>query len=476
MEDKNKYEFQDWHLTDNNKGKTQSKPSGPLHTILIWALLLISLVIFAIGLVLVFKDNITDDVKALAVVTAVSLAGIGYIFFVATHTTKTPLKTLWLGIFFIVGAALVYFLPNMLAVSFRYVVGIIGVAIALLMFVNVWREHMDGVPWFGSLFWGLVYGAISIAILFTPDGTRVLSVMTGLYLIMIAGSTFFEALTALFHHKPNLKRNFVITLPMVISACFPMALFREVNEMVKEEPDELLYLQEPDSGKEPDLIVYIHSRAGLIPGMGHADLCWKDKVYAYGDYDEATWKMGGFVADGTMALYPPEKHIIMALKDEKKILMAYGLQLTPELKEKVQEKLDEIMSKAYRWEPNAELAAEGKISGNPDSFKDVGSDMYRQADAVFYKFKEGSPYKTYYAISENCSEVVNDVVGNTGLRLLKLNGVVTPGSYLEYLDELYLMEDTIVTDRRLYMLDENGRPVQYPLSPKEPIKLGNISM
>lgn len=472
MADKVKY--QDWHIAAE-KGQTQPQPHGFIHTVMIWLLMLLSVAICVLGFVLIFNTNLTEDTKALALTSIIAVTGIIYVFAVATKTTKTPIKTLILGVLLIIGSALLYFLPGLLTLTFRVITGIIGIVISLFMFVNVWREHSVGVPWLGSLIWGLIYGGLSIAILFAQDGTRLLAILTGCYLIMLAGTVFFEALTSLFYHKPHLKKNFAVSLPMVVAACLPIAMFREVNTMVKEEPDDVLKLQEPSEGKEPDLIVYVHTRAGLIPGFGHCDLCYDGKVYSFGDYDEATWKMGGFIADGVLALIPPEKHIEMALGVDKKILMAYGLQLTPELKKQVEGKLEEIMSKAYRWKPKAELAAEGVIKADPASFKDVGSEMYRDEDAELFKFKEGSQYKTYYALGENCSEVVNDVVGNTGLRILKLNGIITPGTYLEYLDELYETDNTIVTDRRLYMLDENGRPVQYPLNPKEPVKLGELS-
>lgn len=471
----NKFDFQDWELTEG-KGPKQHQPSGPLHTFILILWMLASIAFLALGLFMIFNSNLRAEDTYLGITAVLAAVGVIYIFAVATKTTHASIKTLVTAIILLIGAFIFYFFGNGVVTTFRIVAGGFGIFIALGMFANVYRQKIDGVPWFGSLFWGLVYLAMSIAILFSPDGTRLLAILTGIYLVLLAGNVFFEALTAIFFNKPHLKRSFVVTLPMAVAACLPMAFFREVNTIVKEEPDEALFLQDPDSGTEPDLIVYIHTRAGFIPGFGHCDLCYNGKVYSFGDYDEATWKFGGFLAAGTMALIPPEKHIIQALQDDKKMLMAYGIKLTPELKKKVEEKLENIMSLSYEWDPKAELAAKGKIEGDPKSFKDVGSLMYLEEDAQLYKFKEGSPYKTYYALGQNCSEVVNDVVGASGIHLFRLNGIVTPGAYLEYLDELYETDNSIVTERRLYMLDANGRPVEYPLDAKQPIKLGELSM
>ncbi len=455
---------------------TQTAPKGFIHTLIVVVWFLLSLAIFILGLVLIFDKNIRADDAILAIVASIGITGLIYVFAVATRTTNRTRRVLIFGLLLIIGGIVLFVMGNVLMMSLKLATGFVGIVISLFMFVDVWREIKIEAPFIGSLIWGLVYLGLSLAILFVPDGTRILSVLTGFYLVMLALNAFFESLSALFVIKPKLKRNVGISLPMIVSAFLPMALFREVNTMVKEEPDELLKLQEPDKGKEPDLIVYIHTRAGFIPGFGHCDLCYKGKVYSYGDYDEATWKFGGFLADGTLALVPPEKHIEMALKDDKKILMAYGIQLTDKLDKAVRGELDKIMSLSYQWKPKAQLAAEGEISGDPKSFTDVGSKMYLEENAELFKFKDGSKYKTYYAIGENCSEVVNDVVGKSGLRLFKLNGIITPGTYLEYLNELYETEDSIVTDRRLYMLDKNGKPFLYPLNPKEPIKLGDLSM
>ncbi len=468
------YQYQPWELTEKNK-KSQSPPHGKRHYIVIALWILASLAVLILGLVLVFNPNLRAEDTALAISVVVALIGIIYVFAVLTRTARTTTRLLLLGALFVIGAVVVSAVPQFLTVTFRILIGVLSVVTSVFMLIDVIRLIKEDAPWFSSAFWFVLYLVLGLLILFSGDGTRILAIYVGLYLVALGLNAFLEGIGSLLFHNAKLRHNFTIILPKYIAAFLPMAFFREINMMVEEEPAEVLRLQEPAEGKEPPLIVYVHTRAGLIPGFGHCDLCYKGKVYAYGDYDEATWRLGGFLADGTMALVPPQKHLEMALKDDKKILMAYGLMLTPELEEAVQKKLDEIMSMTYEWKPEAQLAAEGLIDADPNSFKDTGSLLYLEEDATLYKFKEGSKYKTYYGLLENCAEVVNDVIGTTGLRLIQPNGIVTPGTYLYYLDELYEAEDTIVTERRLYMLDENGHPVEYPLKPGKPFRLGDLS-
>lgn len=463
---------QNWELVSTSGAVQKPPKASALHNMLLILWMAASVCVFFIGL----QMTIDGGLHQLARVAVIGAAGIIYIFAVATHTTHRRARVLAVGLILIAAALLLYFLPNYVGWAFRIITGLVGLLFGLLLFLDVWREVKVGTHYGGSLFWALVYTGLSIAVLFTKDGSRLLAILTGVYLMVFSGNVLFEALYALFYQKPRLKRNLVLALPTAVSAFLPIAMFQEINTMVREDPDKVLYLQEPDEGPEPDLIVYVHTRAGLIPGFGHCDLCFDGKVYSYGDYDEATWKFGGFFADGVMALIPPQKHIEMALKVNKKILAAYGITLTPELKKQVRGKIDEIMSMAYLWESNTQLAQEGKLDGAPDSYNDVGSQMWRDEDAVMYKFKEGSPYKVYYGIGENCSKVVNDVVGYSGIGLLQPNGVITPGSYLEYLDELYRMDGTIVTDRRIYMLDKDGKPVELHNKPAQPLNVGTMSM
>ena len=191
--------------------------------------------------------------------------------------------------------------------------------------------------------------------------------------------------------------------------------------------------------------------------MGHVDICMDELVYSYGNYDDATWKMGGFFADGVMVEMDSESHIKQALEVEKKILMAYGLSLTPEHKQGAEDKLNEIINELIPWEPLAEQSEKGEIDGKPQDYNDVSSQLYKDTGARFYKFKFGNPFKTYYAMGTNCVKLVDTVVGKTGIDLLRINGIITPGAYLDYLDRLYERGDSIVVSRTLYQkIDKNN--------------------
>lgn len=483
MEDQQKtfggISFQSAVLTnDTGTVKTQSgEVHGVWHSFLLILWMLLAGCVFVLSLVMIFNPSLHEDMVDLALVGALAAAGIGYVFFVATNVTAKPKKIFWFGILFAGAAALLVYLPKFTEISFALVTGLLGIVIALTMLANTLRLRRDGAPYMRSLLSMIGYAVFAVWILVIPYSVRVFSVLTGMYLLILSLNVFWDGLESLFHIKPRAKGKVVVTLPTIIAALLPNALFHEINTLVKKEPEEILYLEEPDSGSEPDLIVYIHTRAGLLAGNGHSDVSFNGKVYSYGDYDKSSWHMGGFFADGVLALIPPQKQIEMALKISKKILVAYGLRLTPENKKAVQAQIDTIMAQTVPWKSEAERAADGEIPGDPTSFTDYGSMMYLEENAKLYKFKQGSRFKTYFGLGENCAEFAEYIIGRSGVGLVKMNGFITPGSLLEYLDELYLMGNTIVIDRRLYRLnDENGQPMHINVDKDKPITTGEIAL
>jgi hypothetical protein len=60
---------------------------------------------------------------------------------------------------------------------------------------------------------------------------------------------------------------------------------------------------------------------------------------------------------------------------------------------------------------------------------------------------------------------VDTLVGKTGIDLIKINGIITPGAYLDYLDRLYDRGDSIVVSRTLYQDIENKREKEIAVSP-----------
>lgn len=418
---------------------------------IVW--LFVAIAVFISGMMLLFDIKLAYKIIQIGIMGLFFVVGFMYFVSIFLKTTENRLKHLGIGFLCVLGGIALYLAPQFFKVTFNLVAGILGMLIGVLVLLNALKLRNDGAPWIYTLLTAGVYIVLGIVMVFFANQGRLFSVLLGIYLILFSFNIFGDALVSLMGNNDGaqkVKKHVRVSLPVVIAAFLPIRLLKKVNKLVEEEPDTLLMLSDQKKEKTTDLEIFIHTREGLIPGMGHVDISMGDTVYSYGNYDDATWKMGGFFADGVMVEMDKEAHIKQALDVEKKILMAYGLFLTPEHKQGAQDKLNEMVQDLLPWEPLAEQAEKGKIEGKPEDFNDTSSQLYKDAGARFYKFRFGNPFKTYYALGTNCVKLVDTVVGKTGIDLLRINGIITPGTYLDYLDRLYERGDSIVVSRTLY--------------------------
>ena len=163
-----------------------------------------------------------------------------------------------------------------------------------------------------------------------------------------------------------------------------------------------------------------------------------------------TAKLGGFIANGTLAVCDRKPYLYQSLEIEKKTLIGFSINIDNEEAEKLKIRLHSLLNNTYEWhclaEENPQKAAE---------YKDPASVLYRNADAKFYKFKSGA-FKTYFALGSNCVLLAHKIVGSAGAGILSVGGLVTPGTYYAYLDRLYNSKNTCVVERTIYKNGEKS--------------------
>lgn len=147
--------------------------------------------------------------------------------------------------------------------------------------------------------------------------------------------------------------------------------------------------------------------------------------------------------DGTLFIVNNrDKYLKFCIEHSKKTFFAFGITLTDNQKEKVRKEIDRIMEKSYEWKCIQELDPE-------NDYQDYGSCLYKATKAKFYKFNKNSEYHLYYALWTNCVKIVDQILGVTGSALLRLNGVITPGSYYYFLDEEYKRKNSNVISKEI---------------------------
>ena len=87
-----------------------------------------------------------------------------------------------------------------------------------------------------------------------------------------------------------------------------------------------------------------------------------------------------------------------------------------------------------------------------DAYKeDYPSRLHYKTGAKLYKFKQGK-FKTYWALGDNCALFTDRILGCLGADILSIRGIISPGTYLEWLQNEYLKKNSPIVSRTLYTL------------------------
>ena len=92
----------------------------------------------------------------------------------------------------------------------------------------------------------------------------------------------------------------------------------------------------------------------------------------------------------------------------------------------------------------------GKIEAG--NYHDISSDIYKLADAKFFKITKG-PHKKFFIFKTNCVMIAEYILGSLGKNVIAINGIISPGTYYEYLNTEFKKRNTNVITRKIYTKD-----------------------
>ena len=255
--------------------------------------------------------------------------------------------------------------------------------------------------------------------------------------------------------KNSFKRRIRISLPIFMVALIPHKILRKINKFLETEE-----LKEEDFAifKENipfDLEVLIHVAEKGIGVFGHVDIWFEDKVMTYGSYDEDTYKLRGLISDGVLIeMDDKESYIEFSQNLLGKTLFGFGLKLTEEQKERVRDKIEDLKENLYVWKPKSQLDEEEGTMLEVER-TDYASMVYNNLKSGFYKFLKG-PFKTYFVMNTNCVLLADKIVGQSGIDLVKISGLITPGAYFEFFNREFMRRNSFVISRTIYHKEDKN--------------------
>ncbi len=280
----------------------------------------------------------------------------------------------------------------------------------------------------------LVFALISI---FNPvRSIKTLTYLLGFYFIFVS----FNYLIDFLNEYSKKTRKFRLVVPNFLTFLIPYAIYAKINKSLSSEVTSV-EIDKPAKDKV-DLEIFIAVKDSNVGKFGHADLCFNNKIYSYGHYDESSKKLFDTVGDGVLfEVNDKKKYLHFCAEHSKKTIFAFGMTLSEKQKSAVQKELDRIESYTYRWKCTQELDSQNE-------YGDYASCLYRATKAKFYKFKQ-SNYRLYFVLWTNCVKLVDDILGATGSNILRLNGFITPGAYYYYLNNEFKKKKSNVITKEI---------------------------
>ena len=316
-----------------------------------------------------------------------------------------------------------------------------------------WLYRLDHVKGRLLLFFtALVLYVVGGIFLLSPSLTMDdMLILFGIYFILL-GITYlrdsFESLSS--KTKNKVKRKIRITLPAIVCAVIPAKTLNDINAYLKDNED---YEYDDHSQEEtPDLEVYVYVTDNGFGLLGHMDIGFEGTLISYGNYDVESYKLNSVIGDGVFFLSPIASTIENYLSVEKNNLFVYGLKLNEQQKDEIRQTINHIVAKGYRW--HTKIERENGFDHPQDYQEDYPSRLVYKTGAKFYKFRSGR-FKTYFALGSNCVLLADSIIGRLGTDVLSMRGIITPGTYLDYLDKEYHKKGSMVVTRRFYPCLEN---------------------
>lgn len=313
-------------------------------------------------------------------------------------------------------------------------------AIAKYIFAfQLWKTKSGGR--IRTLLQGILYLLFSIAVFFDLAGSIVsLGWLLGIYSLV----SFFFALTDAVRELlgtdldgKRVKQRIRFKPPVLLTALLPMQLLRIMDDPDEEaEVEKWTRKETAIENPRPNLEIFLHLGKNVAFGMGHMDIALDGKTYSFGNYDSTANRLFGAFSDGVFFKADRDQYLKYVVKHEQRRLIGYGVVLSELQKAAVLDKINEFLNHSRRWVPSAEKTPFAKL-------------MEQEAQAEFYKISQG-PFKTYNVLTTNCVAVANILSGSGGVDLMNPQGIITPGTYADFLDRQFLRRKSIVVSRTVY--------------------------
>lgn len=281
----------------------------------------------------------------------------------------------------------------------------------------------------------LLYLALCISsFVFRHSDVRILMRLFGGYLLIQA----FQMLIQLYSFThPRSSRSYTFSrwtaLPVYFVSVLPSLILRYM--LLKKMKGHEYSYQEKKNDQDVNLRVFIHTGLKSEHIFGHMTFSYKGVMFSYGNYDKGEERFFRSIGPGIFFTVPADIYINNCCIYEGSTLFEYGIHIEKEQEEKLEKLVHDIFHHTYRWYSPIEQDPDGR-----ENFKeyeeDYASRLSFRTGAKFRKFYS-SKWKTYWVLGDNCSLFAADMLSQIDEEIVHKSGIVTPGEYFEFFEELF---------------------------------------
>lgn len=308
------------------------------------------------------------------------------------------------------------------------------------------RDSLKGASWiFTKSFIDLI---ISLSLMLAPQKKLwFLSYIAAVYFIFYGLITISENAKDLLPDstKNKVRKHLSISTPVIICALIPQRFYFSINSMIKKQHVQID--ANACDGNSSDLEIFIYLKAHGPESLGHVDICFNNTIYSYGCHDPENRGLHGTLGDGVLIVSDRNSFLQNSINGDDKTIISYQFTLTTSQKEILSKRIQDLMERTVTWSCKAKIADDE----NHDNalINDYASRVYKSCHAKMYKFTQGK-FKTYFVFSTNCVLLADALIRTKDLDLIKTSGIVTPGSYIAFLNQQLSRENSYVTNRVIY--------------------------
>lgn len=309
-------------------------------------------------------------------------------------------------------------------------------------------DHLSG--WLHSLIFLIGDVFMSFILLFMPNRFAwLIDTAIGIYFIVYGSNLLLDFIREIIpaKRKEQIENKQRLAVPPFMAAIIPPALIHFILNKDKDEKEREDF--EAIKADIPiDLEVFVHLAPSGPAMLGHVDITYQGYLLSYGCYDPHHRHLLGTLGDGVVLLAPRNEYIYNCLKNENKVLVGFGIALNEKQKQAFEERLCEMLSSLNEFQCDEQLKQNGIAVHT--ACEDYLSRVTRNVpDARYFKYQDGR-FKTFFVLSCNCVYFITHLLRTIGLNLFDISGIISPGSYFDFLNKQFKSDKSFVISRHVY--------------------------